>query len=699
MKRHSDGRLKGGSSQDDVSTHRHGFQCEKMLVGSNNCDVGIIRWIIHQDEVDISSDDRISPQIDTAILDCILRSFCLAVDGLKDKRMRDLFHLHRPGQCIIPRSSITFTDHDLSGQDRGKYICIRFASSLPKSSKEGFMHHHAREESKAVPSSIAVDLGCLIPLYVQKEITQKTLHLSRQALATAITGMRNRQALREFLKQKKAIGFVANGSILPRESGNSDKPLDVASNHGAVPFLSPPSFEVTFLLPLASRDGDSMESSASGEGSGKEIKGMLIKEGVTVIAGGGFQGKTTLLMALATGHLDRVDGDGREWVVTTDALSTLRAEDGRNVSSLDISAFISDLPLASGLDAENFSTTNASGSTSQASAVIEGLEVGVQGFLVDEDTSAVNFMIRDSRMRSLIDRETITPFIYRVNHLYTDKGVSSVVVVGGSGDWLDVQTHTLLIENYKCEDATVRARRISKAFCNGHIQYNGQGLVHQLPWPGVVTTSAVPSIRDVEIRKGVKVRFIDFTLLKVCHDGKFQVSSDGKTIHVYTTPQPGDTTCDEGNVILDLSRIDESAASGERYCVALGIAAALCHLSWLLISHSCDGVCEKDDASADPDPIKEGNAEILPTFLDDDKMNILTSTTRSERKWLRLEALLDLYEQKVCTHTFWRMLPHFHESVRLALSLGFVWPTRLLLAKVLNRFPGIRFAITKPYMQ
>ena len=198
-------------------------------------------------------------------------------------------------------------------------------------------------------------------------------------------------------------------------------------------------------------------------------------------------------------------------------MSTLRAEDGRHVNSLDISAFISDLPVASGLNNTNFSTQNASGSTSQASAVVEGLEAGVTGFLVDEDTSAVNFMIRDSRMRSLIDRETITPFIYRVSHLYLDKGISSVVVVGGSGDWLDVQSQTLLLENYGCEDATSRAKRISKAFCNGHIQYNGQGLVHKLPWPGVATISPVEKIARLEAQKGVKVRFLDVSCLHAAY--------------------------------------------------------------------------------------------------------------------------------------------------------------------------------------
>ena len=139
-----------------------------------------------------------------------------------------------------------------------------------------------------------------------------------------------------------------------------------------------------------------------------------------------------MLKTLSSGYLDRVKGDGREYCVSSrqEHIATLRAEDGRRVSSVDISAFISSLPDASGLDAENFSTTCASGSTSQASGVLEGMEMGTKCFLVDEDTSAVNFMVRDGRMRSLIDRESITPYIYRVNNLFKQKGVSTVVVVG-----------------------------------------------------------------------------------------------------------------------------------------------------------------------------------------------------------------------------------------------------------------------------
>lgn len=220
---------------------------------------------------------------------------------------------------------------------------------------------------------------------------------------------------------------------------------------------------------------------------------------MTVVTGGGFHGKSTLLAALAVGGQNKVPGDGRELCVSTALSVCVRAEEGRHVSCVDLSAFLSSLPAAaaatparcapltshtphSASDARRFSTRNASGSTSQAAAVVEALETGARLLLLDEDSCANNFMVRDSRMRSLVPHETITPFSYRVNGLMRDLGVSTVIVTGGCGDWLDVQDTCLLLDNYACTDATQRARSISKTFCTGRVQYNGQGLVHQLRW-------------------------------------------------------------------------------------------------------------------------------------------------------------------------------------------------------------------------
>jgi predicted ABC-class ATPase len=237
------------------------------------------------------------------------------------------------------------------------------------------------------------------------------------------------------------VAFVADGSVLPRESGASDRPLRA----GAVPFEGPEELRVSVELPNRG-----------------EVEGMGIPEGVTLVVGGGFHGKSTLLSALAWGVYDHVAGDGRELVVARSDAVKIRAEDGRSVAGVDISAMIGELP--GGRDTEDFSTPNASGSTSQAANIAEALEMGTSLLLVDEDTSATNFMIRDERMRELVRKEPISPFIDLVRPLHRTLGVSTVVVVGGVGDYLDVADRVLLMEDYEPLDVTPRARELVREF-------------------------------------------------------------------------------------------------------------------------------------------------------------------------------------------------------------------------------------------
>jgi predicted ABC-class ATPase len=192
------------------------------------------------------------------------------------------------------------------------------------------------------------------------------------------------------------------------------------------------------------------------------VPGMGIPEGVTLVAGGGFHGKSTLLSALSWGVYDHVPGDGRELVVARGDAVKVRADDGRSVSGVDISAMIGALP--GGRTTEDFSTPNASGSTSQAANIAEAIEVGTSLLLVDEDTSATNFMIRDERMRELVRREPITPFIDLVRPLHRSLGISTVVVVGGVGDYLDVADRVILLQDYVPSDATFRSREVVKRF-------------------------------------------------------------------------------------------------------------------------------------------------------------------------------------------------------------------------------------------
>ena len=252
--------------------------------------------------------------------------------------------------------------------------------------------------------------------------------------------------VRSQLAPRGLVAFVADGAVLPRASGHRDEPL---TTH-AVPFEPPENLQVTLSL-----------------GDGTEVSGMGIPEGVTVIVGGGYHGKSTLLQALERGVYDHVPGDGRELVITRADAMAVRAEDGRAVTDTDVSPFINNLPT--GADTRRFGTTNASGSTSQAASITEAVESGAKALLMDEDTCATNLMVRDQRMRALVpgEREPITPFVDRVQTLYRDKGVSTVLVTGGSGAFLDVADLVIAMDAYRASDVTDRARQVSAEFPSG----------------------------------------------------------------------------------------------------------------------------------------------------------------------------------------------------------------------------------------
>ncbi len=265
----------------------------------------------------------------------------------------------------------------------------------------------------------------------------------------------NQQAIRGRLDELGLVAFVGDGALLPRASGASDRPL---CGIQAVPFASPESLRVSLSLPNPIERPD---------GPGREITGMGIRRGVTLIVGGGYHGKSTLLRALERGVYPHIPGDGREWVVSAPDLVKIRAEDGRRVEQVDISAFISDLPQ--GRSTRAFCSEDASGSTSQAANILEAIEIGATGLLLDEDTSATNFMVRDARMQALVHKEfePITPFLERVRELYDTWGVSTVLVMGGCGDYFDVADCVIAMREFRPVDVTDEARRIAASHGTG----------------------------------------------------------------------------------------------------------------------------------------------------------------------------------------------------------------------------------------
>ena len=284
----------------------------------------------------------------------------------------------------------------------------------------------------------AGELGKILFDFLPKCAEQALFYqnLDRERLRAAVDLAEDQHCIREQLPGLGLCAFVANGSVLPRASGVSSKPMG-----DGVKFMSPKELEVTLDLPR-----------------GRRITGMGIRRGVTLIVGGGYHGKSTLLGALELGVYDHIAGDGREYVITDPTAMKIRAEDGRSIRKTDISLFISGLP--NGKDTAAFETEDASGSTSQAANVIESIEAGTSLLLIDEDTSATNFMVRDELMQRVIrrDMEPITPFIERVRELYESYGVSTVLVAGSSGAYFHVADTVIQMDRYVPRDITALAK-------------------------------------------------------------------------------------------------------------------------------------------------------------------------------------------------------------------------------------------------
>lgn len=280
----------------------------------------------------------------------------------------------------------------------------------------------------------------ILPDCVRKSLYFK--NIDQKALAEAIALCEDQQYIREQLPVMGLCAFIADGSVLPRQSGVSDKPLQ-----GAVKFCAPRSVRVTMKLPNRG-----------------EVSGMGIRRGVTLLVGGGYHGKSTVLQAIQDGVYNHIGGDGRELVITDESAVKLRAEDGRSIADVDITPFISNLP--NGRDTAHFYTEDASGSTSQAAGLIEAIESGSRLILMDEDTSATNFMIRDRLMQQVVsgDEEPITPFIERVNSLYEAMGISTILVAGSSGSYFHVADTVIQMKEYVPLDITEKAKEAAEAF-------------------------------------------------------------------------------------------------------------------------------------------------------------------------------------------------------------------------------------------
>ncbi len=377
-----------------------------------------------------------------------------------------LIGIVRPSQAMLNRSAAKVT---------GEVVELRFTVGLPAFGRRIAGRQAAELLGQAVP-----------------DLVEKTLFyngLDEAQIQHHVDTAEDAEALRSQLPNHNLMAFVADGAILPRRSGVDDRPLV----EQAIPFNSPESLRVTLRCP-----------------HGGEITGMGIPKGITLIVGGGYHGKSTLLRAIEMGVYNHIPGDGRHQVVTDRLAVKVRAEDGRSIAGVNISPFIGSLPQ--GKSTQNFSTPNASGSTSQAANIIEAIEAGATALLVDEDTSATNFMIRDRRMQALIakEREPITPFIDKVTQLFTDYGISTVLVMGGSGDYFDVADTVIAMDEFCPQNVTERAKAIAAKFKTARDREGGQAF-------GSLTPRIIQpdSIDPSQGKRSVKLRARDIDQLQI----------------------------------------------------------------------------------------------------------------------------------------------------------------------------------------
>lgn len=360
-----------------------------------------------------------------ALEDYLLREFGRQLKAFsfqaKGSGKSGLMAVSRPGQEILERTGCQI-------DEKSGAVTLRMEIGFPANGRTV----NSRELEKIFFE--------YVPVCVKKSLYAQAL--SREKLQKVADLAEDQTFMRQEIKNRGLVAFVANGSILPRESGVSSRPMK-----GAVPFVSPKEMEISLELPHRG-----------------QITGMAVKQGITMIVGGGYHGKSTLLKALELGVYNHIAGDGREYIVTDETAMKIRAEDGRCVKKTDISLFINNLP--NGKDTKHFVTEDASGSTSQAANVVEAMEAGSRLFLVDEDTSATNFMIRDELMQRVVrsEVEPITPFTLRIREMYEKYGISTVLVAGSSGSYFHVADTVVQMNQYEPLEITALAKREAEAF-------------------------------------------------------------------------------------------------------------------------------------------------------------------------------------------------------------------------------------------
>ncbi|HIF5638045.1 TPA: P-loop domain-containing protein [Vibrio parahaemolyticus] len=395
-----------------------------------------------------------SPAFQRAARDFIARSF------EQFAKQENTVSIALNGQTVLDSTAVLFTEEGIE---------LRFRVNLPAEGR----------------SVLGKKANNILTFHLPKFIRRATLEreLDKEAMLKHCQVVEDQSALREQLEAHNLVAFVANGSVLPRIAGNCDLPMKEA-----VEFTAPEPLQVTLHAPNKGY-----------------VTGLGIPKGITLIVGGGFHGKSTLLNAIERSIYDHIPGDGREYIVTDQKAMKIRAEDGRCVHHLNLSNYINHLPM--GKDTADFSTQDASGSTSQAAWLQESIEAGATSLLIDEDTSATNFMIRDERMQALVAKgdEPITPLVDRIGQLRDELDISTIIVMGGSGDYLDVANTVIQMHDYQAVDVTEKAKQVIAQH------------------PTQRHNESEESLQTFRPRALNRV-----ALMNILTDGKFRVSAKGK---------------------------------------------------------------------------------------------------------------------------------------------------------------------------
>lgn len=319
------------------------------------------------------------------------------------------------GQAVLPRSACTVAED---------WIEVRIAVGLPVEGRKALARAAIPLFFEELPA--VVEAGLIWP------------HLDGEAGRRFVETVEDYLALRAQLPALGLVAFLGDGAVLPRETPWGDGPLRGGL---AQPLRAPDELAVTVTLPHRGA-----------------VRGLGIPRGVTLVTGGAFAGKSTLLAAVARGVYPHVPGDGRELVATVPDAVALRAEPGRRIERVDVSALVRTMPGR--FDTTALSTDRAGGTLSVAASLVEALEVGTGLLLFDEDDLPAAFLTRDARMQALVPapRDPLVRLVDVVRPLWEDLGISSVVATAGLGDFLDVADTVLVMEGFQPQAATAAAR-------------------------------------------------------------------------------------------------------------------------------------------------------------------------------------------------------------------------------------------------